>query len=213
MTFVTKSGGLPGYASRIFMMPEHGLGLTVLVACGPECGDLLTLIQEIVTVELIQDAEELIWKDIGLSYSGHYSAVDPALNSSLTLSCSPATGFTVDSFISNGTDVISALVVGLGFVDNTRPWRLQLLPTLLYQNESAQQGEIWRLIAAYERDEGKGVWDGFCTTDIDAAVYGGLPLNGIVFWHDEGVVEMPAWSVKMKASKNQDGSGGIVIQN
>lgn len=166
VTFVTKSGGLPGYFSLMTVMPEYGLGLTVLVGCPNNNSKLLNEIQEIVSINLVQTAEELIWQEIDEKYSGQYKATDSNLNSSLELGSSPKGGLVLTSFISNGTDVFNSVLPG-AVVDDSRPWRIQLVPTLLFKNETEQQGEIWRAIAAYERDPKFGIWDSFSVTDVD----------------------------------------------
>jgi hypothetical protein len=166
VTFVTKGGGVPGYHSLITMMPEYGLGMTVLVGCEEPCNTLLTSIQEIVSVGLVRAAEQSIWETMNDKYSGYYVAVNSSLNSSLTLAASPKSGLVVTSFISNSTDVLHAVLPGV-FVDASREWRLQLVPTLLFKNESDQQGEIWRAVPAYEREPNREIWDNAGNTDID----------------------------------------------
>ena len=169
VTFVTKGGGLPGYHSLITMMPEYGLGMTVLLGCEEPCATKLTSIQEIVSVNLVRDAEELIWEKMNDHYGGYYAAVNSSLNSSLTFTASAKDGLVVTSFISNGTDVLHTVLPG-AFVDATRKWRLQLVPTLLFKNESDRQGEIWRAVAAYERDPDGQIWDNAENTDVDPAL-------------------------------------------
>ncbi|KAK3714048.1 hypothetical protein LTR37_008077 [Vermiconidia calcicola] len=211
VTFATKGGGLPGYTTLISIVPEYGLGVTVLVGCSG-CGKLLSAIQEIITVELIRGAEEAIWKAIDKTHRGVYTATDDKLNSSLELAVSPSTGLMVKTFVSNDTDVLGGFVSKY-LVDNSRPWHLQLVPTLLFKNESAQQGEIWRMIPVYEREEGldRGVWDELCSTDVDILRYAGLPLNEVVFWHDDGIVELPAWKVRMSRDMREEDT--LVVQN
>ena len=195
-------------------MPEYGLGLTVLVGCEQSCSDLLNAIQEGVTVNLVQAAEKAIWKDIDRRYSGTYSSVDSNLNSSLSLASSPSKGLVLTSFISNGTDVLNSVIPKL-FVDDTKLWHIQLVPTLLFKNESKQEGEIWRMISAYERvdDVDRGVWDEFCNTDVDINLYLGLPVNEVVFWHDKGIVELPAWKVEMKALSSGNDTWRVIVQD
>ena len=169
VTFVTKGGGVPGYHSLMTMMPEYGLGMTVLAACEEPCNTLLTSIQEIASVGLVRAAEELIWEEMNDKYGGCYAAVNSSLNSSLTLAASAKSGFVVTSFISNGTDVLHFVLPEM-FADASREWRLQLVPTLLFKNESDKQGEIWRAIPAYERDPERGIWDNAGNTDIDVGL-------------------------------------------
>lgn len=213
VTFVTKAGGLPGYYSRIFVMPEYGLGLTLLVGGEDGGGELLGKIQEIVTVDLVRQAEDVIWAHMHTTFTGTYSAIVAGLNSSLELYASPQHGLVVESLISNGTDVLHDVLPGR-FVSDAKPWRAQLVPTLLFKDEEEQQGEIWRLLPVREREDyvKRGVWDDFCTTDVDPMMYAGLPLNEVVFWHEDGVVEMPAWRLKMKAVREGGQSSKLVTQ-
>ena len=148
---VLESGGLPGYVSRITAMPEYGLGLTILVGCDTDCSTLLSSVQEIVSINLVRAAEKQIWKDIEQTYTGYYSATNSGLNSSLSLNSSSKSGLVVTSFISNGTDVLNQVIPG-SWLDGSREWRLQLVPTSLFKNESSKKGEIWRGVPAYERD-------------------------------------------------------------
>lgn len=201
VTFVTKSGSLPGYYSRISVLPEYGLGVTILVSANPK---LVEQLQEIVTVSLVRAAENEVWKSLEQTHGGSYVAIDEQLNSSISFSASPSGGLTVTNFISNGTDE-------LGFVFPTfflplldigdLPWRVQLMPTLLYKNETSQQGEIWRMLVVPEEPKDKSsrpVWDDFCIANVEYVSYGGLPFNEVVFWLEDGIVELPAWRVKLK---------------
>jgi len=203
VTFVTKSGGVPSYFSRISLMPEYGLGLTILTAGD---GSLLEKLQELVTVEIIRAAEDVIWKDVDRTYSGKYISTNSSLNSSLELTTSLATGLTLASFISNSTDVFAALWAPFANYADSGPWHAQLMPTLLYKNESTKQGEIWRAVIARDREESEddGIWDEFCIEDVDANGYAGFPLNELVFWHEDEVVELTAFKVKMKRVVEQD---------
>lgn len=211
VTFVTKAGGVPSYFSRITLMPEYGLGLTILIGGSSE---LLNDIQEAVTVELIRAAESLMWKNVDKTYSGTYVATNTSLISSLELVSSPSTGLILKSFISNGTDVFASLLARWAGATDDEPWHAQLIPTLLYKNETTQQGEIWRLLVVPERQEGveTPIWDDFCITDVDAVSYAGLPINEIVFRHDEDIVEMPAWHVSLKRIGEGRGVEKLVVQ-
>lgn len=215
VTFTTKAGGVPGYFSRIMMLEEYGLGFTFLVA-GTDVGvELLAELQEIVTVEIVRQAEAVVWDTISDTHAGSYVAQDKKLNSSITLTASPSTGLIISNFISNGTDVLKGPLPGLiepSITASNASWRIQLTPTLLYKSESAQQGEIWKMIVVLDRpdeseQDGK-VFDEFCHTDVDYAAYAGISINEMVFWREEGVVEMPAWRVKMERWER----GGLVEQ-
>ena len=91
-------------------------------------------------------------------------------------------------------------------------WHAQLLPTLLFKNESTKQGEIWRFLIVQERMEkksGHGLFDEFCVTDVDTTSYGTLPLNEVIFWHEEGLVELPAFQVVFKPAADRGAKGGF----
>lgn len=195
VTFVTKSGGLPGYTSILMILPEYGLGVTILVAGD---GELLNELRETITVSLVRSAERIAWQKVQQTYAGDYDAIDKALNSSISFSVSPAAGLHVTTFISNGSDILNYVIPNY-LIRNT-PFRTQLIPTLLFKDEKKQAGEIFRLLAlpVPKPDHVRQVWDDFCITDDDQARYDGRPLGEIVFWHDEGVVELPGWQLKTK---------------
>lgn len=214
VTFVMKSGSVPAYFSRMSVMPEYGLSLVILIGGNNR---LLDEIQNVVTVELIRAAEDVIWHDVEAKYTGTYTAIDHSLNSSLSLTASAAQGLILSSFISNSSDVFQTLLPLLAneIIGEEGHWRVQLTPTLLYKNQSAQSGQIWRMqmLANWPDEvEERPVWDDVCSTDVDPLSYAGLPLTEVVFWHQEGVVELPAWKVKMKRSERsvQDGKGLVV---
>lgn len=194
--FTTKGGALPGYYTKILILEEYGLGLSILVGGNSELQNELT---EIVSVELVRGAEEAIWKTLAQTHTGSYVATNSSLNSSMEIISSPAKGLELKQFMSNGTSVVPGL-----FTDGAPHTYAQLVPTLLFKNETSQEGEIWRVIAVRERtDQDSGIWEEFCPTDVDQLSYAGLPLNEVVFWHEEGVVELPAWRVTMKPAKKE----------
>jgi len=175
VTFATKGGGLPGYLSLIFVLPEYDIGITILVAGGR--GDLLFKLREVVTVEVVRAAEEVALKQLK-RYSGDYVATEPALNSSITLSVDRH-GLSVTRFVSNGTDILTFSIPKFFGVEE--PYRAQLTPTLLFKDEEKREGELWRLQVVPGKSD-DGVWDTHCVTDLDPITYGGLPLTEIVFW-------------------------------
>jgi hypothetical protein len=52
-----------------------------------------------------------------------------------------------------------------------------------------------------EEQNGRGLFEDFCLTDIDTVSYASLPLNEVVFWHQESLVELPAFGVTFKAEE------------
>lgn len=204
VTIVTKSGGLPGYTSQVLLLPEYDLGVTILVA---GTGKLLKELRDIVLPEVIRAAEAAVWNHMATVNTKDMVTTEPNLNSSLSLETSPSHGLAIKSFISNGTDVLNTVIprfLGLSLIPgNTSSWHAQLVPTLLFKDEKLQEGEIWRMVVVEDRVEkqsGHKLFDDFCLTDVDTTEYGGLPLNEVVFWHEAGLVELPAFRVKFKAA-------------
>ncbi|KAF2183989.1 beta-lactamase family protein [Zopfia rhizophila CBS 207.26] len=206
VTFVTKSGGLPGYVSIIMYLPEYDLGFTILVAGNSA---LIRTIREVVTVAVVRAAEALAIKQLQKRYAATYAS-DSDLNSSVTL-VADHRGLVVTEFISNGTDVFT-IYAEHGGVPKDRPWYAQLVPTLLYQDEKSQEGAKWRATIVEERiGQSTDVWDEFCTTDLDLASYAGLPLNEFVLWEGKGgvidAIELTAFRIKL--SREQGNNSGM----
>lgn len=211
VTIVSKSGGLPGYVSYIFLLPEYNLGVTVLVAGNVT---LLDQLQDIVLTGLIRAAEDSIWDHVGTVYDGDFVSTNSSLNSSLSLKSTSKHGLKISKFISNGTDMLDTVLTQIlapYLPPQKTGWHAQLVPTLLYKNEGTKQGEIWRFLIVQERKEktsGHGLFDEFCVTDVDTTSYGTLPLNEVVFWHERGLVELPAFEVVFKPAAERGAEGG-----
>jgi hypothetical protein len=121
----------------------------------------------------------------------------------------PRFGLTLTKFISNDTDVLASLLLPYFSNPDTAilPWHAQVVPTLLYRNQTALRGELWRSLIFIDRlsEEQDVVWDDFCITDMDQATYAQVPVNEMVFWDDDDgkivEVELPAFQVTLKRTK------------
>lgn len=179
LTFVTKGGGLPGYSSMIIMIPEYGIGITILVAGNRKA---LGEIREVVVKELVSFAEEAAMAELRARYVGTYE--DERSNSSITLAQSDKYGLTVTRWMSDGVDTLR----GIGGLYELPEglWAMHVLPTLLFGDKDKQKGERWRLLPQIVAPElertGGSVWNNFCASDWDIMMYAGKPLNEIVFW-------------------------------
>ncbi len=177
LTFVTKGGRLPGYSSLVIMVPEYGIGITILVAGnGKTLGD----IREIVVKEIVSFAEEAAMAELRTRYVGTYE--DARSNSSITLAQSDKYGLMVTQWISNGVDTL----LGFGGIYEGGPgesWVMHVLPTLLFDDEAKQEGERWRLLPqkAASEQERTSTWDNFCPSDWDTIMYAGKPFTEVVF--------------------------------
>ncbi|KXT04671.1 hypothetical protein AC578_2130 [Pseudocercospora eumusae] len=206
VAFVTKSGRLPGYYSQMVILEEYGIGITFLVAGEVS---LLNELVKIITVELVRAMEVAVWESVRQSYSGSYVSPELSINSSLSLDVSSSKGLHLTGFISNGTDVFNSVLPSWGIeaLDEEQSWYAQLVPTLLYKNETGRDGEIWRVLIVSERlaDDEENVWSSFCPTDVDTLLYAGKAINEVVFWsgRNEKTLELPAWNVSLAASKSR----------
>jgi len=200
VTFVTKSGSVPGYLSYIILLPEYDLGITILTTGTSTL--LKDSIREIITVPLVKTAEHIAQKDLAARYTGTYQAAH--LNSTLIISHSAKKSLYVESLISNSTDVFAALKSFWPSDD----LRIQLVPTLLFRDEEKQQGEIWRGLPVPEKRNESLIWDDFCLTDDDPVQFAGKPVFEFVMWHaDDGAgrveeVELSAFRVTLKRDRN-----------
>ena len=187
LTFITKGGGLPGYTTIVIMIPEYAIGITILVAGNAKA---LEDIREVVVNEMVRFAEEAAMAELRARYVGTYE--DESSNSSITLAQSDEYGLTVTQWISNGVDTLRGFGEIYQRFGGGGPWQMHVLPTLLYADEEAQEGEKWRLSPqnlAYEQgtqggsssSSSRSVWDNFCVSDWDIIAYAGKPMTEIVF--------------------------------
>lgn len=201
VTFVTKSGGLPAYSSIMMVVPEYDLGITILVAGK---GKLLGEIRQVLTKELIPAVELLAQRQLHEKYAGTYTAAEKThLNSTLELSHSIASGLYISEFISNGTDVLRVFLPLLAGLEDFDPadWRMQVVPTLLFADPEKQKGELWRALLVPQKRGVDGLWDDFCSNQVDTGRYAGKKLNEFVVWVDGDdtvtKIDLPAFEVTL----------------
>ena len=202
--FITKGGGLPGYFSLIIIVPEYDLGITILVAGEPE---LLSKIQEVVTVAIVRAAEELAIRQLKERYTGTYTSKDSSLNSSISI-VADARGLVIERLVSNSTDVLKSRSF-----QATAPKHsyAQLVPTLLYRDFENQAGEEWRILLTAERSKDESrIWDDFCSTNIDSPAYAHVSLNEVLFWDSNQAgafetIELAAFRVNLTRVENEAG--------
>ena len=187
LTFITKGGGLPGYTTIVIMIPEYAIGITILVAGN---GKALEDIREVVVNEMVRFAEEAAMVELRARYVGTYE--EESSNSSITLAQSDEYGLTVTRWISNSVDTLRGFGEIYQRFGGGGPWQMHVLPTLLYTDEKAQEGEKWRFSPQnLPPEHGKkrtpggssssSVWDNFCVSDWDIIAYAGKPMTEIVF--------------------------------
>jgi CubicO group peptidase (beta-lactamase class C family) len=212
VTFYTKSGGLPGYFSLVVLLPEYNLGVTLLVGGGNQ--KVLGSLRDLLLPALVKAGESAIWEHFGDHYAGNMVAIEQSLNSSLTLASSSKDGLSITDFISNGTDVLNFVIPQFLVPNLARqgiPWHAQLIQTMLFKNETSEKGEVWRMLIVESRTENSSAFDEWCVSDIDSVTYGGIPINEVVFWRDEGLVEFSAFDVIFKPAVDEMAASSTFI--
>jgi hypothetical protein len=208
VTFVTKSGSVPGYLSYIILLPEYDLGITILTTgTSPLLKDS---IREIITVPLVKAAEHIAQTDLATRYTGTYCTTH--LNSTLVIAQSPSKSLYITSFISNSTNVIAAFrsFQAAPLPDDVR---IQLIPTLLFKDEEKKRGAIWRGLIVPEKRNSSLIWDDVCITDEDQLQFAGKPVFEVVMWHADGglgrveEVDLSAFRVKLKYDEDESRQG------
>lgn len=198
VTLVSKSGGLPGYTSIIIMLPEYGIGITILVAGRSQA---LSILRAAIVDAMIEYGETVALTELQGSYAGYYE--DPSTNSSISLAVKEDYGLYVTEWKSNGSNPLALYTQVFG--DPRKEYVIYAVPTLLNIDEEHQAGERWRLLPQAVgwkqefHDEPHSVWDDFCVEDWDIMAYGGQPLNEIVFWGNNATLGKAAERVDLTA--------------
>jgi hypothetical protein len=104
----TKEGDLPGYSSRFVLIPDWNVGFSILSAgANPTTNNVL--LADLMTDTILPAIETAAREETDSLYSGSYSSSDKSLNSSITISTDERKpGLGVDSWISNGTDMLTS---------------------------------------------------------------------------------------------------------
>ena len=193
----TKSGSLSGYTSRIILIPEYDLGVTVLVAGD---GKAVNWIEQRVLAHLIKGVDKMTQDQTRDKYAGvYYAPVSIGFNSSLKIEVDGAEGVIVTSWISNGTNFLDQYKE-LSKAGDTG--RAQLVPSSIKRGRS---GEVWRLIYAAPDSRRGGAIKNCLIDDLDSMMYGGRSLEEFVFHQDEkGVIqsiELPAFRIMLQKAQ------------
>lgn len=241
VTFFTKGGGHPGYSTMILAIPEYGLGITVLCA-GDNAGKALTQVREVVTHDLIRAAERASVAELKRRYTGHFtfqntlhddddSIIDESfktpqqqkpiiinnLDSSLTIAHSLTAGLYIQSWTSNGSNMLSTLD-SIFTPEDPGAYIYRLVATNLYLNDTTaaedngqqrRSGEIWRGVPMPKKKP-DGIWTDVCVNDVDGLHFDGKPFLEFVFYDDdddEMVVEVPSFRVRLRRRERSGGCG------
>jgi len=181
---VTKGGSLAGYYSTILLLPEYGVGLSLLSATPDQ--KILFELRELVVGEVIRELDGLVREVVKGQYEGIYTLEkddseeddNAATNSSITIKVDDkGPGLLLTSWILNNTDFLPTYGLLKQMPKNLDAWEARLIPTNL------EDGETWRLTAILKkehRDE-SGIFSDYCFTDVDGIIYGGWSLEEFHF--------------------------------
>jgi len=178
----TKTGALPQYNSLFVLIPDWGIGLTVL-AGGPGSWEVLTELIGRIYLPAVEDAARA---EADRLYSGTYVSSDPNLNSSITLTTDPSLpGLGISNFISNGTAVLQSYTALNGVNISVSDLSYRLYPTnLITQGTNGDKKVAWRSSIEYAGgpDPPAQVFDFRCFNwgSVDGIIYGGRSTDDFV---------------------------------
>ncbi|KAK9421122.1 putative Beta-lactamase-related domain-containing protein [Seiridium unicorne] len=218
-----KAGSINAYQSLLVLLPDYNVGISALLAGawpGNANWDMADLIGNIMLPALEKTAQ----LQADAAYAGTYESSDLGqLNSSIILSTnSSRPGLGVDSWISNGTDMITVAVRYTLNYNVTYPM-IRLYPTGLDSKNG--QGHNKSRRAANDGNEGKKVAFKAVVENLDAtdetgkmfstdcgswisqtaAVYADMPLDQFVFTFDDNghVTHIENLALRAKLDKVQ----------
>ena len=193
----TKLGGLSGYVSRIILIPEYDIGVTVLVA-GEDTA--LKWMEEILLSKLIPGVDSIAKHQVKHKYADTYHAASSqAINSSMVLEVDDTFGLVVSSWVSNGTDFLHRY---RKMFEGKKTGKAQLIPSNFRRGAS---GEVWRIMFVSPDSRQGTIIESCLLDDVDSLMYGGRSLEEVIFHQDaNGVVnsvELPAFRITLQKGK------------
>ena len=173
----TKAGDVGQYHTMMMMVPDYGVGITVMAA-----GESIASLMRITLAMMLRDAvvpamEQVVAAQAVANFAGTYT--DPSTNSSIAFDTSKdAPGLTITQWESRGVDM---LTTGLGSVFDTTNLVIMLKPTLLaYKEANGRQRMGFRLI--WDDKSLKGLmWSCFTWASQDSLTYGAVGFDEVVF--------------------------------
>ncbi|KAI9658643.1 MAG: hypothetical protein M1821_002203 [Bathelium mastoideum] len=225
ITIVTKSGGLVGYYSQIALIPEFGLGVSILTAGNQ---DALATLERKVHGVLLTTIDQILQQHTEDTYTGTFAARGD-LNSSLDLGIGATGGLEIKKWISNGTDFLNAfakVTTWPPFETNStmegkqaRVWPMGIQRGRKDATDPLAVGEVWRM-HILQLETASKVWTEFCMGDADEGAYGGRTINELLLYKGaDGKVEkvkIPALKVELVRKKALmefiEGAKGVLEQ-
>ncbi|KAJ5580248.1 uncharacterized protein N7459_006233 [Penicillium hispanicum] len=203
---ISKAGALHGYHSFATLIPEYGLGLTVMVAGNP--GTMQTLRETVVQtmVPFVEDIarDRAVNRYAGVYRSGHGD--NGTRETYLRLGVDPdGPGLYIAEWVSNNADFLTLYGSLEGMPEQAGSWSARLIPASV---EPGMNWEMWRVVCV-----GMGaddtIFGDLHLTDVDDLEYGGRGLGDIRIRLDEHsyAVEMDVPVLGVKLQRMVDGEG------
>ncbi|RYP14527.1 hypothetical protein DL765_006303 [Monosporascus sp. GIB2] len=200
----TKAGDVGLYATMLALVPDYGIGFTILTA-----GNSIRQLERIYLLEMLRDHflpafEDLNAKAAEGSYAGTY--VDSASNSSITISTRPdRPGLGVENWISRGVNMLEdgKGIRGLYHFTDSTPLELRLQPTGLRDKKTGRVG--FRLISEDRQFREGFLWECFSWASVDAITYGAAGVDDFIFGLDRDGnaedLELRAFRISLERSR------------
>ena len=220
VTVFTKGGGLEGYYSDLALVPEFGVGVSILTAGRAEA---LETLKNTVYEMVLRGMDDILQEWTEKTYTGTFIA-EGKLNSSLELGIGETGGLEVKRWISNGTDFLDVMAAIAAWppLQSMQGRQARLFPTGLKRGRKGSQapkaaGEVWRMKILQVETRDRGIWTGYCMGDVDEGAYAGRALNEIILF--KGVngrlekVRIPVLKVELVRKNGlMEGARGLVEQ-
>ena len=176
----TKSGGIPGYASMVLLLPEYDVGATILVSSDEEYEPSVVLV-DVVLETLIPQLESLARGQAAARYAGSYFGASRdgygtnSTGATLILSIDDGHGLRITEWTNNGKSILDVLA-------SERSTKSGNIEARLYPVGEADR---WHMIVEGPPSEGSSsdLPSGMCKAwfRVDTMRYASLSFEEFVF--------------------------------
>lgn len=174
----TKGGQLGMYSSLMALLPDWGVGITILTA-GTDDPGVVSKIPAAILSKLVPALEQAAKRQARQSYSGHYG--DARNGMTVTVQDS-LPGLAVTSWFMDGRDMFDSIrLIVSGPSTGPGNVSMRLYPTGLHTQTAGNAGlESWR--AVYEIIDTASPSSSYCASwfSVDSVTYGGVSIDEFV---------------------------------
>jgi hypothetical protein len=173
MWMYTKSGDLGLYSANTILLPEYGVGMSV-IAAGTSASATSRILSDILTTAFVPAIEQAAKEEAVPAYAGVY---EDDTNSSITLNVrEDEPGLVLSSWTMAGMDVFELLSQAF---ETTSPIAVNMYPRGLKDGKI----EAWQALFVAQSPKPAGVFSGTCTTwfGAESLIYGGKSLGEFTF--------------------------------